>query len=68
MVFHTHYTGDDLESMQAKGGVPDNMISESSGVLNIKNTTPMTDVNFTTAEFTEFDRHLDEIERMCRYS
>ena len=54
--------------MQAKGGVPDNMISESSGVLNIKNTTPMTDVNFTTAEFTEFDRHVDEIERMCRFS
>ena len=68
VVFHTHYTGDDLESMQAKGGVPDNMISESSGVLNIKNTTPMTDVNFTTAEFTEFDRHVDEIERMCRFS
>ena len=68
VVFHTHYTGDDLESMQAKGGVPDNMISESSEVLNIKNTTPMTDVNFTTAEFTEFDRHVDEIERMCRFS
>jgi ethanolamine utilization microcompartment shell protein EutS len=68
VVFHTHYTGDDLESMQAKGGVPDNMISESSGVLNIKNTTPMTDVNFTTAEFTEFDRHVEEIERMCRFS
>ena len=68
VVFHTHYTGDDLESMQAQGGVPDSMIGSSTDVLNIKNTTPMSDVNFSAAEFTEFDRHVNEIERMCRFS
>ena len=68
VVFHTHYTGDDLESMQAQGGVPDSMIGSSADVLNIKNTTPMSDVNFSAAEFTEFDRHVNEIERMCRFS
>ena len=67
-MFHTHYTGDDLESMQAQGGVPDSMIGSSADVLNIKNTTPMSDVNFSAAEFTEFDRHVNEIERMCRFS
>ena len=68
VVFHTHYTGDDLESMQAQGGVPDNMIGSTSDVLNIKNTTPMNQVNFTAAEFTQFDRHVTEIERMCAFS
>ena len=68
VVFHTHYTGDDLESMQAQVGVPDSMIGSSADVLNIKNTTPMSDVNFSAAEFTEFDRHVNEIERMCRFS
>ena len=67
-MFHTHYTGDDLESMQAQGGVPDSMIGSSVDVLNIKNTTPMSDVTFSAAEFTEFDRHVNEIERMCRFS
>jgi|TARA_B100002051_G_scaffold163414_1_gene154380 hypothetical protein len=68
VVFHTHYSGDDLESMQAQGGVPDSMIGSTSDVLNIKNTTPMNQVNFSTAEFTQFDRHVAEIERMCGFS
>ena len=68
VVFHTHYSGDDLESMQAQGGVPDTMIGSTSEVLNIKNTTPMNQVNFSTAEFTQFDRHVAEIERMCGFS
>ena len=68
VVFHTHYSGDDLESMQAQGGVPDSMIGSTSDVLNIKNTTPMNEVNFSTAEFTQFDRHVAEIERMCGFS
>ena len=68
VVFHTHYKGDDLESMQAQGGVPDSMIGSTPDVLNIKNTTPMNNVNFTASELTQFDRHVDEIERMCRYS
>ena len=68
VVFHTHYTGDDLGSMQAHGGVPDSMIGSHSDVLNIKNTTAVQDVNFSAAEFNEFDRHVDEIERMCKFS
>ena len=68
VVFHTHYTGDDLGSMQAHGGVPDSMIGSHSDVLNIKNTTAVQDVNFSAAEFNQFDRHVDEIERMCKFS
>jgi len=68
VVFHTHYTGDDLCCMQAQGGVPAGMISEVPEVLNIKNDTPMDRVAFSSTEMKAFDSHVDTINRMCSSS
>ena len=62
VVFHTHYTGDELESMQAKAGAA---VTGSRDALVIKNDTPMDRVGLSSSEQNTFDAHVKKIERMC---
>ena len=62
VVFHTHYTGDDLADMQARAGAD---VTGSQDALVIKNDTPMDRVGFSRQELQRFDNHVQKIERMC---
>ena len=62
MVFHTHYTGDDIPNMQARAGAN---VNDSPDVLVIKNDTPMDRVGLNHAEEMKFDAYVAKIERMC---
>ena len=62
VVFHTHYTGDDLADMQARAGAD---VTGSNDALVIKNDTPMDRVGFSRQELQRFDNHVQKIERMC---
>ena len=63
VVFHTHYTGSDLPTMQAKAGAD---IEDSNDVFIVKNDTPMHKVGFSRAEMVNFETSIKNIERMCR--
>ena len=63
VVFHTHYTGDELSTMQARAGA---QVKESADVLVVQNDTPMHRVGFSRAEMSKFDRYISKIERMCQ--
>ena len=63
VVFHTHYTGDVLATMQAKAGAN---VDGSQDVLVVKNDTPMHRVGFSNTEMAQFDRYIQKIERMCQ--
>jgi hypothetical protein len=63
VVFHTHYTGDDLPTMQARAGAN---VEGSRDALVIKNDTPMHRVGFSKAEMQKFDNYITKIERMCQ--
>ena len=62
VVFHTHYTGDDLPTMQARAGAN---VEGSRDALVIKNDTPMDRVGFSKAEMSKFNNYISKIERMC---
>jgi hypothetical protein len=63
VVFHTHYTGDDIPNMQARAGAN---VGDSPDVLVIKNDTPMDRVGLNHAEEIKFDASVAKIERMCQ--
>jgi hypothetical protein len=63
VVFHTHYTGDELSTMQARAGAK---VKESSDVLVVQNDTPMNRVGFSKNEMRKFDNYISKIERMCQ--
>ena len=63
VVFHTHYTGDELATMQARAGAN---VDGSTDVLVVKNDTPMHRVGFSKTEMQKFDSYVSKIERMCR--
>jgi len=63
VVFHTHYTGSDLPTMQAKAGAD---VKESNDVFIVKNDTPMHKVGMSRVELNKFESSIREIERMCR--
>ena len=63
VVFHTHYTGDDFQTMQARAGAD---VEGSADALVVKNDTPMHKVGFSKTEMTKFDRYVSKIERMCQ--
>ena len=65
VVFHTHYTGSDLPTMQAKAGAD---VKESNDVFIVKNDTPMHKVGMSRVEMNKFDQSIQKIERMCRES
>jgi hypothetical protein len=62
VVFHTHYSGDDFQSMQALAGAK---VNGSTEALVIKNDTPMDRVGLSHTEETKFDSYVSKIERMC---
>ena len=62
VVFHTHYTGDELSTMQARAGAK---VKGSNDALVVQNDTPMDRVGFSRTEMSKFDRHVSKIERMC---
>ena len=63
VVFHTHYTGDDIPTMQARAGAK---VEGSKDALVVKNDTPMHRVGFSRAEMQKFDSSISKIERMCQ--
>ena len=63
VVFHTHYAGDELATMQARAGAN---VDGSQDVLVVKNDTPMDRVGFSRQEMTKFDNYISKIERMCQ--
>jgi len=63
VVFHTHYTGQDFLSMQAVAGAK---VPSSKDVFTIDNDTPMHKVGLNHAEEIKFDKHVSDIEKMCR--
>lgn len=62
VVFHTHYTGTELASMQARAGAD---VKESADALVVQNDTPMHRVGMTRVEMTKFNNSIKKIERMC---
>ena len=66
VVFHTHYTGDDLETMQARAGASIRTFNKVSEVAVINNDTPMHRVGFSNIEMKKFDGYVSTIERMCK--
>tara|TARA_B100001173_G_scaffold57950_1_gene48517 strand:- start:567 stop:1397 length:831 start_codon:yes stop_codon:yes gene_type:complete len=66
VVFHTHYEGDDLATMNAKAGA--DVSSDIQGCVVINNDTPMTDVSVPTMTLKKFEGNLLIIEKMCRTS
>ena len=63
VVFHTHYTGDELATMQARAGAT---VKGSTDALVVQNDTPMNRVGFSRTEMRKFDAYISKIERMCR--
>jgi len=63
VVFHTHYTGQDFLSMQAVAGAK---VSSSNDVFSIDNDTPMHKVGLNHQEEIKFDKHVSNIENMCK--
>ena len=66
VVFHTHYQGTDLPTMQAMAGAPVDTFNKIPEVLIVKNDTPMDRVGFSKQEMTKFDGYISKIERMCK--
>lgn len=62
VVFHTHYAGDDLPTMQARAGAK---VKGSNDALVIENDTPMHRVGFSSVEMNKFNSYISKIERMC---
>ena len=62
VVFHTHYAGNELQTMQALAGAK---VDGSTDALVIKNDTPMDRVGLNHQEEIKFDKHVSDIERMC---
>jgi len=63
VVFHTHYIGDELATMQARAGAK---VKGSNDALVVQNDTPMDRVGFSRTEMTKFDNYITKIERMCK--
>ena len=66
VVFHTHYVGTDLPTMQAMTGAPIDTYNKIPEVLVVNNDTPMDRVGFSRAEMTKFDNYIAKVERMCQ--
>ena len=65
VVFHTHYTGSDLESMSAKAGAH---VESSKDCVCIQNDTPIQDVGMNASDFKKFEGNVQIIAAMCKKS
>ena len=66
VVFHTSYKGEDLEIAQAIAGVNVKGFNPLPEVLVIENDTPMHKVGLDHQEEVKFDKHVSDIEKMCK--
>ena len=66
IVFHTHYSGDDLATMQAGAGA--DVSSDIQGCVVINNDTPMADVSVDVQKLKKFEANLSVIDQMCKTS
>ena len=65
VVFHTHYRGNDFQTMQAVAGAK---VKGSIEVLSVDNDTPMDRVGLNHSEELLFDKYVANIEKMCAAS
>ncbi len=65
VVFHTHYRGNDFQTMQAVAGAK---VKGSIEVLSVNNDTPMDRVGLNHSEELLFDKYVANIEKMCAAS
>ena len=65
VVFHTHYTGSDLESMSAKAGAH---VESTKDCVCIQNDTPIQDVGMNASDFKKFEGNVQIIAAMCKKS
>ena len=65
VVFHTHYRGNDFQTMQAVAGAK---VKGSIEVLSVDNDTPMDRVGLNHSEEVLFDKYVANIEKMCAAS
>ena len=68
VVFHTHYTGDDLATMTASAGAPTSEFMKTTDCAVIENDTPMADVAVPVTTLQLFERNTNTIESMCKKS
>lgn len=68
VVFHTRYTGPDMESMAATPGVDIDSFKDVSDVAVISSKTETQKVSFTDAESKQLDAYISKINRMCEIS
>ena len=65
IVFHTHYKGDNVPTMNARAGTGETL-KEIKEVALINNDTPMHKVGLNHNEEVKFDKHVSDIEKMCK--
>ena len=65
VVFHTHYRGNNFQTMQAVAGAK---VKGSIEVLSVDNDTPMDRVGLNHSEEVLFDKYVANIEKMCAAS
>ena len=65
VVFHTHYRGNNFQTMQAVAGAK---VKGSIEVLSVDNDTPMDRVGLNHSEELLFDKYVANIEKMCAAS
>ena len=65
VVFHTHYTGNDLPTMQARAGAPIRTYQKVSEVAVISNDTSIQEVTLTTSEMSHFEQQINKIFQLC---
>ena len=68
IVFHTHYTGNELTTMTARGGAPTAQFTQSDNVLVVENDTEMSDVSVDTSKLKKFEANVTVIGKMCQKS
>ena len=66
VVFHTSYVGDRLSSLQARAGANIKSFNPMTEVVVINNDTPMHKVGLNHQEEVKFDKHVSDIEAMCK--
>ena len=66
VVFHTSYGGDRLSSLQARAGANIKSFNPMTEVVVINNDTPMHKVGLNHQEEVKFDKHVSDIEAMCK--
>ena len=65
VVLHTHYTGDNIQTIQAKGGLGTENLKTIKEVAVIDNDTPMHKIGLNHQEEVKFDKMVAAIEKDC---